>query len=85
MKLLINIIKFPVTLILAICFAIKRFKNEWFSDDIVEYEMRKFNSGDEDGLGLIYDEARYFMANNQIQIHILNILIWITIIYLFLK
>lgn len=83
MKVFKIITVLPISISLAIYFSMKHFKQEYFNNDIVDYEMRKFNNDNSTGMELIFDEIEFFISNNKTHVHILNIIIWITIVYVF--
>ena len=70
------LILFPTILVLAIYFTIKHIRLEYFNNDIVEYEMAKYNSGDQTGFKLIQQEIEIFIDKNKIHIYILSIVMW---------
>jgi len=74
------VILFPVivitTIIACIIYSLREFG---ITVDIVEYEMQKFNDGDEDGIELIKNELKLFLEQYKTAIHITNMVLWILI------
>lgn len=70
------IILFPAILLIVIYFTVKHIRLQYFSEDLVEYEMSKFNAGDKTGFKLIQQDIELFINKNKIHIYIIAIIMW---------
>lgn len=80
-KIIKLIFLLPTAIILAIYYTSIYIRLEYFNNDMVEYEMTKYKSGDSTGMKLIKVEMEKTLIKYKSEIYFISVLMWLAFIY----